>query len=698
MDEPINNNNSMSFFKFGNQDLPVFREVKNKDYVYYGEKNDFPYYLIDNYTECAFHKAIIDFKVDYICGGGWGIEKEGLDTEQKALAARILEQPFNLDSDLDDATLRWTLDLQLFNGLTIKGNWSTDGKTATLSYIDMANVRTNADESMFFYTSKWFVQNMGTGQRSPNNKVEDEKDFKRYPKYNPKERKGEFIYYWKAPYPTQKVYPIPVYQGAMRAISIDIALDKYFHNIVTNGFTPTHLINFYNGEPTQEKSRAIEKMIKDKWSGVNGQPIIVNFAKSKDTSADVQTLQMTDADKQYQEVSRQSQQKIITGHKLTSGMLIGLKTEGQLGGRTELQIAEEQFQNNYVRGQQFILEKIINEFAKDFGMTAKFYLKKVQRIKYMFSDATIDSLFTPEEKRQYMSDQLGIKTKEQTTKNPAVELLKNISSISPLIANKVLESLSVAEIRDMVGLPPTPMQTVTTTTNTQFSKQLENVVIEKFESIAKDYSNSKLIYEREINDFDPENIRKSEQDFMSMRFAENIKANTLERSIIDLLSKDSTMQPEAIAKATKTSIDKVKGTIADLLDRKLLKISSIETPNDSVKTYEITDLGTETLDQKPAKTAKIEVVYRYGLSSEFKGKDEILETSHEFCKRIFRLSKEGKRWRSEDIFAMDNETDPKYGMNAWANRGGWYTRPNTEIHIPHCRHSWIQELRSVITD
>lgn len=685
--------NQINIFKFGNQDLPVFREVKNKDWIYYGTDNDYPYYLIDLYSECAYHKAVIDGKVAYICGSGWSVKTDGMSTEQKALAARILNQPFGIPN-LNEATVRWAMDEEIFNGIAVHGVWSNDKKAAELKFIDFANIRSNADQTKFYYSAKWVIQG-ADGKQKVNPKPNEEKDFKVFEPYDPSSRTGEFIYYWKEPHPTQKVYPIPGYQGSVRWINIDISLAKYFHNIVTNGFVPTHIINFYNGEPTQEKSKAIEKMIKEKWSGVSGQPIIVNFAKNKESAADVQTLQMTDADKQYQEVSKQAEQKIFTSHRAPK-ILFSITTEGALGQRTEAMFFEEHFQNAYVTGRQQILENIINMFSTDFGLGAIFKLNRVRRVGYMFSDATIDAVVTPEEKRVMILEQLGIKPQAVAQKNAAVELLKNLSSMSPLVANKVLDSLSPSEIRDMVGLPPAPLTTVTNTT-TQFSAQ-EDEACQAFEAIAKDYSKSTLLYEREVENFDDESILKSEQEFMSMHFAENIKANALERSIIDLLSKDPTTQPEAIAKATKTDVGKVKSTIESLVERKILKSSSIKTPTDSVEGYEVSESGYKALDEKPAKTAKIKVVYRYGLSLSFKNDPELLESSHPFCKKMIGLSKSGKRWESEDIFLLNNMTNKKYGMNAWTNRGGWYTKPNTEIHVPHCRHSWIQEIRSVITD
>lgn len=648
-DENINSD-TMRFLTFGNSDLPIFREVKSKEWIYYGEKNDFPYYLIDLYTESAYHKAIIDGKVDYISGGGWAIKTDKLNTEQKALSARILEQPFGI-YNLNEATLRWTLDMEMFNGITIHGVWSKDKKSASLNYIDMANIRTNADESKFFYTNRWFVQNT-SGERVVNNKPDKELDWKVYDKYDNVKREGEFIYYWKAPYPTQKVYPIPVYQGAVRWINIDISLAKYFYHTVENAFVPTHLINFFNGEPSQEKSDAIERRIKEKWTKPDGARLIVNFAKSKDTAADVQTLQMTDADKQYDAVRKFSEQAIFSGHRVTSSMLFGIAREGALGGRSELAFAEEHFQNAYITNRQHILENIINELASDFGMTSEFYLNRVRRIGYMFDDATIVSVLSQEEKRKYVLEQLGIKE----VINPKGQIFNS-------------------------DLP----------TNEISQKEW----IDKFKLIGKDYSNTKLLYERELHNYDIESVRLSEQNYISNHFAETIKATTLERSIIDLLIKDGTLQPEAIAEATKRSVSDIKATLTDLLDREMLKPQKINIGNDTAKGYDVTDKGTKTLSEKPAKTAELKVVYRYGLSFKFKGESIIIPTSREWCREISAESESGKRWTSEDIFSL---TPAETDINPWTQRGGWYTKPKTDIHLPQCRHAWIQELRTTITN
>ncbi len=51
--------------------IPVFKEVSNKDYILYGEKNDYPEFLTSLYNRSAKHNAIINGKCNYILGAGF---------------------------------------------------------------------------------------------------------------------------------------------------------------------------------------------------------------------------------------------------------------------------------------------------------------------------------------------------------------------------------------------------------------------------------------------------------------------------------------------------------------------------------------------------------------------------------------------------------------------------------------------------
>lgn len=622
------------FLQFANRDLPAFVEVKGKQWIYYGEKNDYPYYLIDLYTQSSIHKAIVDEKVDYICSNGWYVDTRGMNEADKTRANAMLENPFGLE-DLTEATSRWAQDLEIFNGVCVLVHWDNGRKGGTLKYIDMANVRTNADQTEFYYTSKWYILNKD-GSRKMNNKPEQEKDFKTYQAYNPNNRSGVQLYYWKFPHPNQAVYPLPVYQGAVTPINIDVSLDEYFFHTVENAFVPTHMLNFFNGEPSQEKANAIEQRIKDKWTKPGGSRIIVNFANNKETASEIHTIQMTDADKQYESISKRAEQGIITGHRLTSGMLIGIYREGTLGGRTELAFAEEHFQNKYVSARQQILEKIINKLAKDFGVKATFKLNRVRRVGLSFSEEIVKSALRPEEIRTIVLEQYGIK--------PSL-----LSEMKPVVQ--------------------------------QFSDD------DPYLKIAREYPEHELMFEECVEDFTREGIEGAELKLRTMAFAENMNTNSLEATIIDLLSKDPTTQPEEIAKIAGTSVEKVNKAIKSLVNRKVLSPYSIGEREGTA--HEVTKKGDEVKEEnKPAKTAKTEVVYRYGLAPKFKNEDMLLPTSHEFCVKRVKESESGKRWKSEDLWQMENDFP---GMNAWLNRGGWYTEKDG-THVPQCRHAWYRQL------
>ncbi len=151
------NKPQIHWLQLNNRKRPEFVEIKDSEFIKSGEKNDFPYYLIDLYRRCSFHSAIINAKVNYIAGAGWDYAKSAYMTvAQKSLADKLIRQPF-ADTDLNESTLRWALDFEVHNMFAILVKWSKNKRTATLEHIDVANLRTNADMSKFAYTRKWYI-------------------------------------------------------------------------------------------------------------------------------------------------------------------------------------------------------------------------------------------------------------------------------------------------------------------------------------------------------------------------------------------------------------------------------------------------------------------------------------------------------------------------------------------------------------
>lgn len=82
---------------------------------------------------------------------------------------------------------------------------------------------------------------------------------------------------------------------------------------------------------------------------------------------------------------------------------------------------------------------------------------------------------------------------------------------------------------------------------------------------------------------------------------------------------------------------------------------------------------------------QIELRYEYGLDAAFTGEPELIATSRDFCRQLIGLN---RYYTRQEIDQISSRVD----RDVWKERGGWYTIPDTEIHINHCRHAWNSKL------
>ena len=93
---------------------PEFKEKKGEGYVQYGDRNDYPIYLVELFNKSAKHNAIVKSKVHYITGNGW----KGNDQ------AETFIQKVNRMESLDDLSRKVSLDTELFGGYYLEIIWS----------------------------------------------------------------------------------------------------------------------------------------------------------------------------------------------------------------------------------------------------------------------------------------------------------------------------------------------------------------------------------------------------------------------------------------------------------------------------------------------------------------------------------------------------------------------------------------------
>lgn len=584
--------------KFENHKVPEFKEVKGKEWVYFGEDNQYTDYLTELFLRSAKHNAIINAKVNYIYGGGLSINEDNSSYTQRAIAKKFIEnlEPF----------IRQTItDFEIFNGYALEVIWNKAGSKITeFGFIPLSKIRTNADETEYYYSNDW----------RPNVKQDPEKTgFKTFKPFDINEGGGSQLFVYKITSPVnsknKNVYPVPEYIGATASIETDIEIANYHLNNIKTGFSVGTIINFNNGVPEAEAQDKIEKEIKKKFQGTDkAGSVAITFNNSTENAPTITSFAPSDLDKQFIEISKRVEQDIFTGHKITSPMLFGVKTEGQLGGRNEMIDAYELFQNTYVNIRQAMLEEVINQFAGLFGIVNRIYFKKVNAVKSILPEAVLQRAY---------------------------------------------DDLSVDELREVLGLPKKKQQ---------FSVEGIKLDIEFFKEIGEPAEKFEILFEREYDGM-------PDSECLKLHFASEL--NALERSIVDLLSKDPLLPSSEIAKVIKSDVKTVNRLIDSLNARGFL--------NGIEGGYEPTTEATDIVDEDGAKTLNTEVKYKYDWRTGFSDSDK--KNSREFC---VRLLEQNKLYSFEEINNLNNKQD----LNVWESRGGWWNKNGA--NLPYCRHIWKQ--------
>lgn len=373
-------NTNLLVVKLDNAKMPEFKEVKNKDYILYGDNNLYPQYLLELFTRCSKHNAIVTGKAQMIKGRGWDVNDQ---------LSGFINKP-NPYENLNDILYKSAIDLELFGGFALQITWSiASKKIAIISHIDLSKLRVTKDYD-YLYCEDW----------NDYKKVRNE--VKRYPAFNPKNPTGTQILYYVQYRPSQKWYPIPDWVGAVSAIETDIEINNFHLNNIRQGFSGGTLINFNSGaNPPVELQKEISKRIKEKYQGTDrAGAVIVTFSDGKDKEPSVMSLSPSELDKQFSQLKESTTQEIFVGHKVTSPTLFGIATAGALGQRNEMKDAFELFQNNYIAHRQFIFEQVFNELAAINGLPKELKIIPIQPINSQLSENTLLQIMTKDELRQ----------------------------------------------------------------------------------------------------------------------------------------------------------------------------------------------------------------------------------------------------------------------------------------------------------
>jgi|688.fasta_scaffold84410_4 hypothetical protein len=383
---------------FAEAKQPEFKEKKGEGYIQYGDRNDYPNYLVELFNKSAKHNAIIKSKVHYITANGW------TGSEQ---AKPFIEKVNRMES-LEDLTRKVSLDAELFGGYYLEIIWSVAGQLSEIWHCDYTKVRTNKDNTQFWYKEDW-------ADRAEKAEV--------YPAFNPANPYGKQILYIKEYRPNMGYYSLPGYFGALNYIESDIEISKHVLGNAQTGFSASKLITLPNGEPSDDEKRNIEKRFTNRFSGSDGKKFILAFVNDSARKPIVDDLGTSDITKEdFGRVDSLIQTNIFSGHQITTPSIFGIAEAGKLGSRSEMRDGYEIFKNTYVNSKQMHLESVFNMLFKYRGIEdAELHIIPTEPIGFEFTENLLKEIAP----KEWLLEKAGIDMTKYQAPEEAVTVVQS---------------------------------------------------------------------------------------------------------------------------------------------------------------------------------------------------------------------------------------------------------------------------------
>lgn len=653
MSEQNNIGDNIVFMSFADAKVPEFKVDRRGNWVKFGTEgeyvNRYPDYLLYLYNKSAKHNAIINGKVSYIVGNG--IEPIGENPQAKAWA-----QSVNAHGEtLDMIVKKIALDIELYGGMRLQLIARKDGRGYNVYHADFGKFRVSPDGKTYYYKNDW------------NNSRETQIT---YPAWQPGIT-GTSIFAYNEYRPGMAEYPLPGYLGANNYIETDIEISKYYLSAITNGMMPSKLIQFFNGNPPDEKKRDIERKWQKKFTGAEkaGKFVLV-WNQNKEEEMKIEDLSATELDKQFQELDRTVQQNIFSGHQITSPMLFGVKESGQLGGNEEIKNSYDIFKNTYVNEKQNNIEGIVSILSMICGVPSKWEIKQVDPIGFRFADVGVLKDAVP---RPWLMEKLGIDESKyveptaqvQTSSNDNLKALSGRENqnlmriIRQFGQGKITEEQARVLLRGGYALNDEEINTMLGIEVTMSATYTEEAVAGMFEEIGEPRKEYFTLSSKPI-------AGKFDADIVYFQFAEVTR--TKDKRILELIQKDGLVSAATIAEAIAETENYVTNRIAELEAQGLIK----------------TEAGIRKLS-KPLSTladslpeTSIQIRYSYEKKAGVSG-NAIIPTSRPFCRKLIELDKLYSRAEIERI-------SERVGYSVFDRAGGFWNN-NGDVE-PSCRHEW----------
>lgn len=674
--------------KFADSVIPVFKELKNRNYIQYGADNLYPEYLTYLFNKSAKHNAILVGKAKYIFGAGF-INGDFVINR--------------LGESLNDVAAKLILDEVVYGGWRAEIVWNRQGKIQEIYHVDYNTLR-DGKEGGFYFTEEW-------------KKWTRDEEITLIPEFDPSDPVGSQIYAYNSYRPGQRFYPLPDYIGCINYIEVDIEIGKFNLSGIRNGMNPSKMIQFFKGEPTEDKKKEIEKRMTSKFAGAENAGkflLVFNEANGINQTVKVDDLSANDLDKMYDQLNKTCQQEIFSGHLVTSPMLFGIAEPGKLGGTMELNISYSIFQNTYSKPKAEVFSKEIEYLMSFSAFPGTYELIPTQPVDVIIDPHdVINSL-----PKEFVFKKLGIPEDEWDKENigadnrptpttpipPSTQIggtpqaaqeelvnehLKNLSAkqlmninriirqykkgqIHPDMAKSLLSNgygLSDDDVNKFLGIKPLSLAA-------SYEAQADQA-ISMFDACGESQDDFYVLKSKSVH-FRSEFEMESDEEVWIKQAFKTIDVTATEAKIIGLIKKDKLITPEVIAVSIGQTPAYVQSKIDSLVQRGYIeqseKVDGIDVLIERVVAPDI-EIPPTVINKTPI--TQITVMYSYKVKPNIG--PPIIENTRPFCRKMIELNRFYTRADIEKI-------STRLGYSVFDRKGGWWG------DSPECRHRWVSSI------
>ena len=400
---------------------PTVTEVRGRDWIEYGTedwRNLYPQFLIDLYYSSSISAAIINATAEMISAEDLIIE----DEEDRDLEARIKLQNFldraNGNESLHEVLKKVAFDFKLQGAFALNIVWSKDRtQIAEIYHVGVEKIRCARPDEMgktngYYISSDWANTRTNKPYYVPAFNVND--------RTSPNQLLYSGLYS-----PNMNSYFTPDYVSCNNWALIDSRVSEFHLNNISSGFSGSFMISFANGIPTAEERNQIERSLTDKFcSETNSGKFVLTFSDDKTRTPEITAITPSDLDKQYLALQELLTQNILSGHRVTSPMLMGIKSDTGLGNNAdELNSAANFYHNTVIVGFQSQLLKVLHKIFKVNNMDMPVQFVQLKPITLEFTSEDLKGILTESELREQMGlPPLDVEVREDFSKVEKTEL------------------------------------------------------------------------------------------------------------------------------------------------------------------------------------------------------------------------------------------------------------------------------------